>query len=118
MSGKEMTNKSKPAVSAMSDNEFTAKFPDDKAAIDHFLAIHYKGDNITCPHCGEIIINIYRYRERPKFFQCSNRNNTFSPFKGTIFEKTHIKTIKWFKVIRNSLNDRAGYSGKIITFVI
>ncbi len=96
------------ALSAMSDDEFDERFPDEKAAIDHFLDIRYKG-SLACPHCGAAV-SIYRERKRLKVFHCINCDNTFSPFVGTIFEKTHIKIKKWFKAIRNFLNDRAGYS--------
>jgi hypothetical protein len=46
-----MTNKSKKAVTAMTFFQFEKKFPNEKAAIDYFLDICYKG-NMTCPHCG------------------------------------------------------------------
>jgi transposase-like protein len=100
--------KFKKALSAMPDDEFDGKFPDEKAAIDHFLDIRYKG-NLTCPRCGAAV-SIYRERKRLKVFHCISCENTFSPFAGTIFEKTHIKIRKWFKAIRNFLNDRSGYS--------
>jgi transposase-like protein len=89
--------------------EFEKKFPNEKAAIDHFLDIRYQG-NLTCPHCGATI-SIYRYRDRPKFFQCYRCNNTFSPFKDTIFEKTHIDMRRWFYAIKMFLNSRKGISG-------
>jgi transposase-like protein len=104
-----MTNKSERAVSAMTLFEFLKKFPDEKAAIDYFLDIRYKG-NLVCPHCGAAV-SIYRYRDRPKFFQCSTCNNTFSPFKDTIFEKTHIDIRRWFFAIKLFLNSRKGISG-------
>ena len=104
-----MTNKSEKAVSAMNFFEFEHKFPDEKAAIDHFLDIRYQG-NLTCPHCGAKV-SIYRYRDRPKFFQCSTCQNTFSPFKDTIFEKTHIDMRRWFYAIKMFLNSRKGISG-------
>jgi transposase-like protein len=103
-----MTNKSERAASAMSDDEFESRFPNEKAAIDWFIDMRYKG-NLVCPHCGSTV-SIYRERKRLKVFHCSNCNNSFSPIKGTIFEKTHIKIRKWFKVIRDFLNDRGGYS--------
>jgi transposase-like protein len=103
-----MTNKSKRAVSAMSDKEFEEKFPSEKAAIDWFIDIRYKG-NLVCPHCGATI-SIYRERARLKVFHCAQCNNSFSPIKGTIFEKTHIGIRAWFKAIREFLNDRKGYS--------
>ncbi|MDR2491376.1 MAG: hypothetical protein LBD20_08250 [Spirochaetaceae bacterium] len=43
-----MTNKSEKAVTAMTLPQFLKKFPDEKAAIDYFLDIRYKG-NMTCP---------------------------------------------------------------------
>jgi transposase-like protein len=92
----------------MSDDEFGSRFPDEKAAIDWFIDMRYNG-NLVCPHCGATV-SIYRERGRLKVFHCSACNNSFSPLKGTIFEKTHIEIIKWFKVIKNLLNDRAGYS--------
>jgi transposase-like protein len=104
-----MTNKSEKAVSAMTFREFLEKFPDEKAAIDYFIDIRYQG-NLTCPHCGATI-SIYRYRDRPKFFQCSTCQNTFSPFKGTIFEKTHIDIRWWFYAMKLFLNSRKGISG-------
>ncbi|MDR2490617.1 MAG: transposase [Spirochaetaceae bacterium] len=104
-----MTNKSERAVTAMTFFQFEQKFPNEKAAIDHFLDIRYKG-NMTCPHCGAVV-NIYRYRDRPKFFQCSTCNNTFSPFKDTIFKKTHIDLRWWFFAIKLFLNSRKGISG-------
>jgi transposase-like protein len=103
-----MTNKSERAVSAMSDDEFEERFPNEKAAIDWFIDMRYKG-NLACPHCGTKI-SIYRERDRLKVFHCSHCNNSFSPIKGTIFEKTHIPIRKWFKVIKDFLNDRTGYS--------
>jgi transposase-like protein len=96
------------ALSSMSDIEFDTKFPNEKTAIDHFLHIRYNG-NMSCPHCGSKI-QIYRERKRLKVFHCSICNNSFSPIKDTIFEKTHIPIITWFKIIRNFLNDRKGYS--------
>jgi transposase-like protein len=103
-----MTNKSKKAVSAMTFFQFEQKFPDEKAAIDYFLNIQYHG-TVTCPRCGRAI-SIYRYRDRPKFFQCYHCNNTFSPFKDTIFGKTHIDMRRWFYTIKIFLNSRKGIS--------
>ncbi len=89
--------------------QFEQKFPDEKAAIDYFLDIRYKGE-LTCPHCGAKV-SIYRYRDRPKFFQCYHCNNTFSPFKDTVFAKTHIDMRRWFYAIKLFLNSRKGISG-------
>jgi hypothetical protein len=63
---RKMTNKSERAVSAMSDDEFDERFPNEKAAIDWFIDMRYKG-NLVCPHCGTKI-SIYRERKRLKEF--------------------------------------------------
>jgi hypothetical protein len=89
-----MTNRSEKAVTAMTFFQFQDKFPDEKAAIDYFLDIRYKGE-LTWPYCGAKV-SIYRYRDRPKFFQRSDCNNTFSPFKDTVFAKNHIDMRRWF----------------------
>jgi transposase-like protein len=104
-----MTNKSRKAVSAMNFFQFERKFPDEKAAIDYFLGIRCQGA-LTCPHCGAEV-SIYRYRDRPKFFHCYSCGRPFSPFKGTIFEKTHIDMRRWFYAMKLFLNSRKGISG-------
>lgn len=103
-----MTNRSERAVSSMTTREFYTKFPDEISAIDHFLNIRYP-DGLTCPHCrGKVKIS--RYRARPKFFQCNSCNNSFSPFKNTIFEHTHIDMRRWFETIKHFTNGRKGIS--------
>lgn len=88
--------------------EFLSKFPflDEKSAIDYFVNIRY-GGVLTCPHCGAKD-KVYRYRLVKKLCHCKNCNNSFSPFKGTIFEKTQIPLWKWFYAIHLFLNDRKG----------
>ncbi|MDR1230569.1 MAG: transposase, partial [Spirochaetaceae bacterium] len=70
----------------MSEIEFNRRFPNEKAAVDWLIDIRYNG-NPVCPHCGATV-SIYRERERLKVFHCSECNNSFSPIKETIFEKT------------------------------
>jgi hypothetical protein len=42
--GKKMTNSSEKAVTAMTFFQFEKLFPDEKAAIDYFLEIRYRGN--------------------------------------------------------------------------
>jgi hypothetical protein len=58
-----------------------------------------------------VTISIYRYRDRPKFFQYYHCNNTFSPFKYTVFAKTHIDLRRWFYAIKLFLNSRKRIAG-------
>jgi transposase-like protein len=85
------------------------KFPNEKAAVDHYIKIRYN-NMLTCPHCGSNV-RVYRYRKRVKIIQCKNCNNTFSVFKGTIFEHTSTDMRKWFYAIHLFLNAKKGISG-------
>ena len=92
--------------------QFEAKFPDEKAAIDYFVKIRY-GGVLTCPHCGKTT-KVYRYREVKKLCHCKNCNNSFSPLKNTIFEKSTTPLRKWFFVMHLFLNNRKGCSACFI----
>lgn len=86
---------------------FLSKFPTEEAAVDYFIKIRY-GGVLTCPHC-KATSKIYRYHERLKVFHCKNCNNDFSPFKGTIFEKSTTELRKWFYAIHLFLHSRKGF---------
>ncbi|MDR1443424.1 MAG: IS1595 family transposase, partial [Treponema sp.] len=89
--------------------EFNRLFPTEKAAIDYFLRVRY-GDTLTCPHCGAKV-KVYRYRERARACHCKNCNDSFSPFSGTIFEKSATSMVKWFYAVHLFLNGKKGISG-------
>jgi transposase-like protein len=92
----------------MTFSQFEELFPDEKAAIEYYIHIRYDG-TLACPHCGAVI-KVYRYRKRSKVCHCKNCNNSFSPFAGTIFEKSATPLRKWFYAIHLFLNDRKGRS--------
>jgi transposase-like protein len=87
--------------------QFMSKFPTEEAAIDYYIKIRYNGI-LTCPHCCAKN-KIYRYRKIKKLFHCKNCNNSFSPFKNTIFEKSSTDFRKWLYAIRLFLNARKGF---------
>jgi len=92
--------------------QFRSKFPDEKAAIDYFVNVRY-GGVLVCPHCGAGN-GVYRYRLVKKLCHCKNCNNSFSPFRGTIFEKSSTELWKWFFAVHLFLNDRKGCSACFI----
>jgi transposase-like protein len=84
-------------------------FPDEQTAVNYFINARY-GGVLICPHCGAKV-RVYRYRQRMKACHCKNCNNSFSPFAGTIFEKSCTDMRKWFFAIHLVLNARKGISG-------
>lgn len=88
--------------------EFNKQFPTEFACIEHFIKIRYDNKPI-CRHCGSI--NLTRRQDYPKMFQCSSCNNSFSIFKGTIFEKSDTDLRKWMYAIHLFLNNKKGISG-------
>ena len=92
----------------MTVKQFYEQFPTEKEAIAYFITIRYQG-KLTCPHCGSIDY-VYRNKGNLKLVQCHTCNNSFSPFSGTIFEKTHTDIRDWFYAIHLFLNDKSGVS--------
>ncbi len=89
--------------------DFMEKFPTDKAVIKYFLKIRYN-DVLICPHCGSKV-RVQHRNDNLKLCNCHNCNNTFSPFKNTIFEKSSTDIRKWFYAIHLFLNSKKGISG-------
>lgn len=83
------------------------KFPTEKAVADYFFKIRYS-NQVACNHCGSI--KVYQRKDNIKLFDCTDCHNTFSPFKGTIFEKSSTDLRKWIYAINLFLNDKKGIS--------
>jgi ribosomal protein L37AE/L43A len=64
--------------------EFLQKFPTELACIKHYIKIRYN-DNIECHHCKSK--KVHHREDFPKMFQCASCGNSFSIFKGTIFDE-------------------------------
>jgi transposase-like protein len=92
----------------MTITEFNKKFPTEEAAIDYFLQVRYHG-LLTCPRCGSLV-KVYRVRKRAKVCSCKACDTSFSPFAGTIFEKSRTDMRAWFYAIHLMLNTRKGVS--------
>ena len=89
--------------------DFMIKFPTEKAVVKYFLKIRYN-DVLICPHCGSKV-RVQHRNDNLKLCNCHNCNNTFSPFKNTIFEKSSTDLRKWFYAIHLFLNSKKGISG-------
>ncbi len=88
--------------------EFNKIFPSEAKVIDRFIGIRY-GNKVKCNHCGSE--KVYQRKKTNKVFDCNDCGNTFSIFKGTIFEKTSTDLRKWMYAIHLFLNSKKGISG-------
>ncbi|HEY9746370.1 MAG TPA: IS1595 family transposase [Oculatellaceae cyanobacterium] len=87
--------------------EFLKKFPTEEAVITNFIRVRY-GERPACHHCGSI--KVHQKKDRPKVFHCADCLNTFSVFKGTIFENSSTDLRKWMYAIHLFLNSKKGIS--------
>jgi len=88
--------------------ELLEKFPTEKSVVDYYLKVRYD-HKLACNHCGSI--KVYQKHDRVKIFDCNDCHNTFSLFKGTIFEKSSTDLRKWMYAIHMFLNNKKGISG-------
>lgn len=88
--------------------ELMDKFPTDESVVDYFLKVRYP-NGVCCNHCGST--KVYQEHDRMKVFKCNDCHNTFSPFTGTIFEKSSTDLRKWMYAIHLFLNGKKGISG-------
>ena len=88
--------------------QFLDQFPNEQKIIIYFIKIRYpKG--VACNHCGGM--RITQRKDKPRFFQCNDCNNSFSVFQSTIFEKSDTDLRKWMFAIHLFLNAKKGISG-------
>ncbi|TGK11359.1 IS1595 family transposase [Leptospira fletcheri] len=96
-------------VKTMTFFDILKRFPTQQSVIDYFIKSRY-GRKIKCNHCNRGK-KIYPLKGRPKFFQCGYCNNSFSIFKGTIFERTRVDLQKWiFAIYQVSVVAKKGIS--------
>jgi len=88
--------------------ELIKKFPTEESVIDYYIKVRYP-NGVRCNHCGSD--KVYQEKRRRKVFSCNDCKSTFSPFTGTIFEKSSTDLRKWMYAIHLFLNGKKGISG-------
>ena len=83
-------------------------FPTEESVIKYYINTRYP-DGVKCNYCGSE--KVYQEHKRPKVFSCNDCKTTFSPFKGTIFEKSSTDMRKWMYAIHLFINGKKGISG-------
>lgn len=88
--------------------ELMRMFPTEDSVIEYYIKVRYP-NGVHCNHCGST--KVYQEHARKKVFSCNDCRSTFSPFKGTIFEKSSTDFRKWMYAIHLFLNGKKGISG-------
>ena len=92
----------------MSFMDILSRFPTEKEAVDFFVRVRY-GDKIQCRHCGSTSVN--SRKGRIKIYKCLSCGSSFSPFSGTVFERsTDVRKILYALYLL--LNEREGISAE------
>lgn len=87
--------------------EIEELFPTERAVVERFVRRRYDGQAV-CKHCGSQ--KVYQRRDTVRVFDCNACGNTFSPFTGTMLEKSDTDLRKWVYAVRR-LASGQGVSG-------
>jgi len=86
-----------------------ARFPTEESAIKHYYSVEHPA-GVVCNRCQSD--KVYQENARPKVFYCMNCKSSFSPFKGTIYEKSSTDIRKWMYAVHVYLKRRGGITAK------
>jgi hypothetical protein len=75
--------------------EFNQKFPNEDSCNEHLKNLRIK-DGIICKKCNK---NDFYWKKDRLMFECKHCKARISFRNGTIFEKSHVSLLIWFKII-------------------
>ena len=103
--------KKSPSVSPeFSVREFFARFPDERACLEHIMAVRFGGTEIDCPSCG-VEGQFHKIRER-RVYACPNCLFQIAPTADTVLQDTRTPLVSWFYAMYLFCTTRHGVSGK------
>jgi len=103
-------NKSPSAKVAFSVREFFARFPDERACLEHIMRVRFGGTTLDCPKCGAEG-EFHKLRER-RVYACPHCLHQIAPTAGTILQDTRTPLVSWFYAMYLFCTTRHGVSGK------
>jgi len=106
-----MTKKSPSASPEFSVREFFARFPDERACLEHIMAVRYGGTKIDCPSCGSVGVQFHKLNER-RVYACPECLFQIAPTANTILHDTRTPLVSWFYAMYLFCTTRHGVSGK------
>src|SRR6266550_3051589 len=92
--------------------DFTKRFPDDEACLEHLKEKRFPGGITYCAKCQQDRKH-HRVTGRPAY-ACANCGKMISPMAGTIFEKSSTSLRTWFYAMYLMGSTRCGISAKQI----
>jgi len=103
--------KSPSASPAFSMREFFARFPDERACLEHIMQVRFGGTCIDCPSCGTVGVQFHKLHER-RVFACPECRFQIAPTANTILHDTRTPLVSWFYAMWLFCTTRHGVSGK------
>ena len=106
-----MAKKSPSASPAFSVREFFARFPDERACLEHIMSVRYGGTKLDCPSCGTVGAQFHKLRDR-RVYACPECRFQIAPTANTILHDTRTPLVSWFYAMYLFCTTRHGVSGK------
>src|SRR4051812_44489682 len=91
--------------------EFFARFPDERACLEHIMSVRFGGTKLDCPSCGTVGAQFHKLAER-RVYACPNCLFQIAPTANTILHDTRTPLVSWFYAMYLFCTTRHGVSGK------
>ena len=106
-----MEKKSPSASPKFSVREFFARFPDERACLEHIMVVRFGGTKMDCPTCGTVGAQFHKLRDR-RVYACPECQFQIAPTANTILHDTRTPLVSWFYAMYLFCTTRHGVSGK------
>lgn len=106
-----MAKKSPSASPDFPVREFFSRFPDERACLEHIMAVRFGGTALDCPSCGSVAAQFHKLNER-RVYACPHCLFQIAPTANTILHDTRTPLVSWFYAMYLFCTTRHGVSGK------
>jgi transposase len=103
-------SKSPSASPDFSVREFFARFPDERACLEHIMRVRFGGTTLICSACGAEG-EFHKLRDR-RVYACPHCLHQIAPTANTILHDTRTPLVSWFYAMYLFCTTRHGVSGK------
>jgi len=103
-------SKSPSASAEFSVREFFARFPNERACLEHIMSVRFGGTTMDCPSCG-VETEFHKLRDR-RVYACPHCLCQIAPTANTVLHDTRTPLVSWFYAMYLFCTTRRGVSGK------